>query len=145
MSEKDESPRLIVTPLSAAIAVGLAGFLAAQRVLVILAHGDPRPHWIHEFDEVLPQFTRIALHTLIYAVATAGLVQAVRELKGADRLYCVLLLADVLLYPCRIYLPAPAPRFILWLETLANIVMLFAAIRISIQLARKKNSTAPDP
>jgi hypothetical protein len=145
MSENYESTSLIGTRLSAGFAACYAGFLASWRISFLLAHRDPRPLWVHTFDGVLPQFTWAALSLLVYGTLIYSLIRILREMTGAERLYCVLFLADPLLHPFRQFLPMPGPGIVMWLQAVINLGMFLTAVQIFISIASGKKSDLQQP
>ncbi len=130
MPQKSESAALINTRLWALVAAVYAAILAAYRIASIVAHSDGRLNGIHLLAEILPPFTQIVVFILIYGVVIWRLVDALREFRGAERVYFGLFFFDLILYPLRVFVPAPGAARVLIVQALASVVMFQAALRI---------------
>jgi len=103
---------------------------AAFWVRIIWFHRSPQPRWHHALDEILPAFTRIALHVLVYCVLILLFVRVMRECKQAERIYFAVLLSQALIEPLRFFLPLSAAMAVVYLQALGDVVMFFAAAQL---------------
>ena len=144
---ESESSLLIDTRLSACIAALYAGSVATWRIASILAHDGARLSGIHLFKELLPPYAQIALFLLVYGLMASRFVQALRECRGAERVYSALFFADLLLYPLRTVLPGAGATWVLSVQTFANLVMFPTAILIFLEAgsARRQQAAQRNP
>jgi len=63
-----------------------AGF-AAHKCYVIAMHQSPKARWIHDADEILPPWTRMALFALVLAVLILNVGQVLLQSGGFERVY----------------------------------------------------------
>lgn len=138
MPVQSDSGLLIDKPLLAAAGVGISACLLARKILVVWVHASPRPQWIHTFDEILPPWTRMALHLLVYGILVAWFIEVVRDARGSERWFLGLLLSEGLLYPLRNLLPIPGAAILLRLQLVADVAMLAAALQLFTALLRAR-------
>jgi hypothetical protein len=103
-----------------------AGF-AAHKCYVIAMHQSPKARWIHDADEILPPWTRMALFALVLAVLILNVGQVLLQSGGFERVYVAVFLSEIVLYPIRNLLPDSAALLLYFVQGLADVVMLSAA------------------
>ncbi len=141
MSEDDQQPGWITSPLGAAGAICLAVWMFSRHVRAVFRNASPQWHGLHQFDGILPHYVQVAENVLLYALMAGMLITALRELRDAERAWWVLLCCAGLLQPLRL-LPAEMSRIVLYAQMAVELAMVAAAVQLFIT-RRKRAGTQP--
>ena len=143
MIRENHARVLFNTRWMAFASVSLATWFAAHKFYVIATHGSPTFSSIRSFDAILPPWTRLALNLLIFAVLILNVGQVWLQSEGFERLYVTIFLSEILLYPVRIFLPEPAALILFWIQAIADVFMMLAALVLCISMGAKAHPHEP--